>query len=200
MSERVLPEPPPPSSSALGGRGRISAETDFWAGLFLDLSLRVEWLGQALDAVPKEDASAAAHVRMRSYARAFGELHQAIARVQAHRSEPALKPLFALDGPLAGYLSRLYGWCATIGDDFERMAVALRGHQPTSIVFSHHAVNASFAEFTRWTEAMRRHVAQGRASQAPGEEATWRAFEEHLEEVIWSTEWVHMTIARPPGE
>jgi hypothetical protein len=195
-SDRILPEPPPPSSSALPRR--ISAETDFWAGLFLDLSLRVEWLGQALDAVPKEDASASALVRLRSYAKALGELHQGIAKVQAHRSDPALKPLFSLDGPLAGYLSRLYGWCASIGDDFERMAAALRDRKPTNVVFSHKAVNASFAEFGTWTESMRRHIAEAKKTQANLEQ--WRAFEEHLEELIWSTEWVHMTIARPPGE
>ena len=104
MSDRVLPPPPPSSTTLLR---RPSTETDFWAGLFLDLDVRVEWLGQALDAVPKEDASAATLVRLRSYARALHDLHEALARVQGHRKDPHLKPLFSLDGPLANYLSRL---------------------------------------------------------------------------------------------
>src|SRR5271166_88799 len=132
-----------------------SGESDFWAGLFLDLCVRVEWLGQAVDAVPKEDASAAAVVRLRSYAHALGELKHAIERVQAHRNEPNLKPLFSLEGTLAGYLSRLYGWCEEVGADFERMAVALRRRQPTSIVFSHQAVNASYAHFEELVVALR---------------------------------------------
>jgi len=175
-----------------------STETDFWAGLFLDLSVRVEWLGQALEAVPKEDASAAALVRLGSYARALHEVHEALARVHAHRPDPYLKPLFSLDGPLALYLSRLYAWSEQIGDDFERMAVALRRKERTSIVFSHSAVNDSYAQFATLIEAMRR--ACDAAREVLGTKSQWRAFDEHLEELIWSTEWVHMTLARPPGE
>src|SRR4051812_45658717 len=87
---------------------KLSTEADFWAGLFLDMSVRVEWVEQALDAVPTEVVSAAALVRLRSYARALQELHAALDRVQTHRADERLKPLFSLDGPLAAYLSRLY--------------------------------------------------------------------------------------------
>jgi len=177
-----------------------SGETDFWAGLFLDLSVRVEWLAQALDAVPKEDASAGALVRLGSYARALQDLHGSLARVQAHRRDPHLKPLFSLDGPLAGYLSRLYAWCEEIGDDFERMAVALRRREPTSTVFSHRAVNDSYAQFSALFEAMRRANDAAHAMHGTQDQSAWRTFDEHLEELIWSTEWVHMTLARRPGD
>lgn len=190
--------PPPPRSSSSIPR-IASTETDFWAGLFLDLGVRVEWLGQALEAVPHEGASAAADVRLRSYARALEELHQAIARVQAHRAEPMLKPLFSLEGPLAGYLSRLYGWCEEIGTDFERMASALRRREPTTVVFSHRAVNNSYAAFDELVVAMRRTLDIARELHAE-DAASWRAFDEHLEELVWATEWLHMTLARPPGE
>ncbi len=162
--------------------------------------MRVEWLGQALDAVPKEDTSAAALVRLRAYAHALDELHHAIERVQAHRAEPHLKPLFALEGPLAGYLSRLYGWCDEIGNDFERMAVALRRRQPTSIVFSHNAVNTSYAHFDELTSALRHTNEVARELHGRDHQQSWRAFEERIEELIWATDWVHMTLARRPGE
>jgi len=184
-----------------GDEGRLpSAESDFWAGLFLDLSVRVEWLGQALEAVPRDGASAAAHVRLKSYARALEELQHALARVQAHRAEPRLKPLFSLEGPLAGYLSRLYGWCEEIGTDFERMAVALRRGEPTSTVFSHRAVNSSYAHFDELVTAMRRTVDVARELHAADDHDAWRAFDERLEELVWATEWLHMTLARRPGE
>jgi len=196
MTDRILP--PAPRSAA---RLQItSTESDFWAELFVDLGLRVEWLGQALDAVPKEDASAAALVRLRSYAHALDELHHALARVQACRVEPHLKPLFSLEGTLAGYLSRLYGWCEEIGNDFERMAVALRRRQPTSIVFSHHAVNESYAHFDELTSALRHTNDVARELHADKDQQSWRAFEERVEELIWATDWVHMTLARRPGE
>jgi len=195
MTERILP--PPPSSGAM----RIpSTESDFWAGLFLDLHVRVEWLGQALDAVPREDASAAALVRLHSYARALQDLHQALARVQAHRSDASLKSLFSLEGPLAGYLSRLYGWCEGVGNDFERMAVALRRREPTSVVFSHRAVNDSYSQFAALVASMRQAHDVARRARGAGDEPAWRAFEEHVEELIWSTEWVHMALARQPGD
>jgi hypothetical protein len=197
MSEdSILPLPPPPSS-----RNRIpSGETDFWAGLFVDLTLRVEWLTQALDAVPKEDASASALVRMRSYERALKELEVAAGRVQAHRRSELLKPLFSLDGPLAGLLSRLYGWCEEIGSDFERMAVAMRRKLPTSTVFSHKTVNSSYAHFEKFFAAVRTANGEARQRQGAEDSPAWRAFDESIEELIWATEWVHMTLARRPGD
>lgn len=196
MTERLVPPRPPSSSNALRFP---STEQDFWAGLFLDLTLSVEWLGQALDAVPTGDASAAALVRVRSYARALQELHQALGHVQAHRPDLHFKPLFALDGPLAGYLSRLYAWCDEIGKDFERMAGALRRREPTSIVFSHRAVNDSYAQFAVLIESMRKGLDGARAAQSAKDAGAWRSFEEHVEELIWASEWLHMTLARAPG-
>jgi hypothetical protein len=176
-----------------------SGESDFWSGLFDDLSVRVEWLEQALDGVPKNDTSAAALVRMRSYQHALHELRVAIQHAQAHRGDPRLKPLFTLEGPLAGYLSRLYGWCHEIGTDFERMAAALRRREPTTTVFSHKAVNDSYAHFESIVAAMRTQIEVASHLHAKGDEARWRAFDECLEELIWAAEWVHMTLARPPG-
>lgn len=197
MTERILP-PPPSSSSAL--LRTPSTESDFWAGLFLDLRVRVEWLEQSLDAVPREDASAASLVRLRSYARALADLQQALARVQAHRSDPQLKSLFSLEGPLAGYLSRLYAWCEGIGTDFELMAVALRRREATSVVFSHRAVNDSYGQFAKLIASMREANEVARELRGAKSEQEWRAFEERVEELIWATEWVHMTLVRRPGE
>ena len=176
-----------------------SVETDFWADLFLELTLSIEWLGQALDGIPREEASAEAVVRLRAYSRAVEELRPAIERVQLQREDPELKPLFELGGPLAGLLSRLYAWCREIGDDFERMAVALRRREPTHIVFSHKAVNKSYAQFNALIGAVRlaneaTHIASG----TPAVKA--RAFDELVEELIWAIEWVHLALARSPGE
>jgi hypothetical protein len=196
--ERITP-PLPASSATTSLTRKPSTESDFWAGLFLDLGVRVEWLGQALDAVPKADASSEAVVRLRSYARAVNELLQALENVQAHRRKPHLKPLFSLEGALAGYLSRLYAWCEEIGNDFERMAVALRRRQPTTIVFSHRDVNASYAHFDQLIATMRRSNEIARELHGAEDPDAWRALDEHLEELIWATEWLHMTLARPPG-
>jgi hypothetical protein len=195
MADDPAPPLPPLSSSRL-----VSRESDFWAGLFLDMSLRIEWLSQALDAVPREDASALALVRLRSYARALQELHDALERVQTRRLDARLKPLFSLEGPLAGFLSRLYGWCDEIGNDFERMAVALRRREPTSTVFSHASVNKSYAHFEEIIAAMRRANETARGNYGPDDQPLWAAFDESLEELIWATEWVHMTLARRPGD
>jgi len=177
----------------------VSGDGDFWGGLFVDLSVRIEWLGQMLDSIPK-DGSASALSRLRSYAQALDELRKAISHVQAHRADPFFRPMFALEGELAGYLSRLYAWCDEIGADFERMAVALRRHQPTTVVFSHKAVNASYAQFEELVAAMRRSNDIARELHAKDDPTAWRAFDERVEELIWATEWVHMTLARPPGD
>lgn len=176
-----------------------SLEADFWAELFLELTVSLEWLGQALDAIPKEDASAEAVVRLRSYSRALDELRTALERVQALRAEPEHKPFFNLGGPLALFLSRQYAWCKEIADDFERMATALRRHEPTRAVFSHKAVNVSYAQFDTLAGAVRRaNEATRIESKTPAVEA--RAFDERLEELFWATEWLHLALARSPGE
>ena len=189
--DRVLPPKPEPSAAAL--LRKPSRATDFWAGLFLDLTVRVEWLAQALDAIPQKDTSAAALARLRDYARALEDLRVALQRVQGHRADPRVKPRFSLEGPLAAYLSRLYAWCDAIAADFERMAGALRRGQPTSIVFSHHAVNESYREFDALISAMR-------GVDGVEDAAARHDLELHLEELVWATEWLHMTLARPPGQ
>lgn len=191
--ESVLPSRP---SSA---PRKPSAESDFWGGLFIDLGVRVEWLGQAIAAVPKEDVSAATLSRLESYAQALAELLSALDRVQTHRSNPKLKPLFSLDGPLAAFLSRLFGWSDEIGDDFERMAAAVRRREPTSVVFSHRAVDKSYAHFEQLIGAMRSAIELAQERNAV-DEPVWRAFNEHVEELIWATEWLHLALARSPGE
>lgn len=79
------------------------------------------------------------------------------------------------------------------------MAVALRRHQPTRAVFSHKAVNESYAQFDALIDAVRRGNQPTRAtSDLP--KAKVRAFDERLEELIWATEWIHLALARSPGE
>ena len=178
-----------------------STEADFWADLFMDLTIRVEWLAQALDAVPKQGASAGAIARMQSYVHAVSELRGAVEHVQEHRKNTHLKPLFALDGPLAAYLSRLYAWCEEIGADFERMAAALRRHQPTTVVFAHRSINRSYQEFEALMAGMRSALEVSRELHGSGDDAwLWQSLDERVEELIWATEWMHMTLARAPGE
>jgi hypothetical protein len=86
-----------------------------------------------------------------------------------------------------------------MGDDFERMAVAMRRKLPTSTVFSHKTVNGSYAQFEAQFAAVR--AAQAIASELhESDNPAWRAFDESIEELIWATEWVHMTLARRPGD
>ena len=192
-------KPRPRSRAPSGAPRKPSTESDFWAGLFLDLEVRVEWLEQALDAVPKGDVSSEAVVRLRSYARGVHELHRALERVQAHRGNPELKPLFALEGALAAFLSRLYGWCEELGNDFERMAGALRRRKPTSVVFSHREVNASYEHFQKLIVTMRNANDIAGDLLRERDPTGWRALDEDLEELIWATEWLHMALARAPG-
>jgi len=186
--------PPTPSRPT----GKPSAETDFWADLFLDLTVHIEWLDQALDSIPRDDASAETVVRLRGYSRTLAELRLAIEQVQQLRADPELKFLFDLGGPLAGFLSRLYAWCCELGDDFERMAGAVRRGEPTKVIFSHKVVNKSYAQFDELVTAIRRaNDVATVASELPDKA---RAFDERLEELIWATEWVHLALARSPGE
>jgi hypothetical protein len=179
---------------------RPPTEADFWAGLFVDLTVRVEWLEQALDAVPQGDASGAAAARLHTYTRALQQLHKSLEQVQGHRDDPCLTPLFSLEGPLAAYLSRLYAWCEAISTDFERMAVALRRREPTQVVFSHRAVSSSYAHFEELVASMRHVIEVARELHGGEDEEAWRSFEAHLEELIWATEWLHMALARDSGE
>lgn len=86
-----------------------------------------------------------------------------------------------------------------IGIDFERTAAALRRGDPISIVFSQHEVNESYAQFGMLTDAVRRTLAGASEQHDTTEPERWWEFTERVEELIWATEWVHLTLARRPG-
>ncbi len=74
------------------------------------------------------------------------------------------------------------------------------GQGPTSIVFSHEAVDESYAQFDVMFTAMRRADESARALHGRKDPQKWRGFTENIEELIWATEWVHLALARRPGE
>jgi hypothetical protein len=181
--------PPPPSS-----RRTPPTEATFYRDLFADLTLRIEWLEQVIDSVPDSGASA----QLRGWAKALRELHVAIDHVQAHLNDKRFAALFAFDAPLAAFLSRLYAWCEEISGDFERLAVRLRRNEPVLGLFSHKSVNDSFTHFQELSEALRSSLAESRP-MTPETQAAWKTFDHDFEELLWATEWMHMSLASKPG-
>jgi hypothetical protein len=181
--------PPPPSS-----RRTPPTEATFYLDLFADLALRIEWLEQVIDSVPDSGASA----QLRGWAKALRELHEAIDHLQAHLNDKRFAALFALDAPLAAFLSRLYAWCEEISEDFEQLAVKLRRNEPVLGLFSHKRVNDSFSHFQELSESLRESLA-GSRPMTPDAQAAWRTFDADFEELLWATEWMHMSLASRPG-
>jgi hypothetical protein len=190
MPASVPPSIPPPPPS----KRTLSTERNFFRDLVEDLTLRVEWLEQVIESVPDSGAL----TQLRGWAKALRELHTSIAHVQAHLADPRFARLFAIEGPLAAFLSRLFAWCEEITKDFEALAVKLRNGQPVLAVFSHHAVNDSFEHFLELAEALRRSIAEWRP-QTPDTQAAWQTFDADFEELLWATEWLHMSLASEPG-
>src|SRR5207249_2592309 len=108
----------------------------------MDLSLRVEWLEQALAAVPDEGALA----RLRGLVKSLDEIERAAGLVETYNAQ------------LEEFLTRLYAWCDGIASDLERMATSLRQGRPTSIVFSHDAVSRSYARFAELMDPIQRNA------------------------------------------
>lgn len=179
--------PPPPSKRTL------STERNFFADLVEDLTLRIEWLEQVIESVPDSGALA----QLRGWAKALRDLHTSMAHVQAHLGDPRFARLFAIEGPLAAFLSRLFAWCEEITGDFEALAVKLRKGVPVLAVFSHHAVNDSFEHFQELAVSLRKVLAESRptSSEAP----SWETFDADFDELLWATEWLHMSLASRPG-
>ena len=181
--------PPAPSSQR-----PPSVERNFFADLLEDLTIRVEWLEQVIDSVPDSGALA----QLRGWATALKELHRALDHMQKHQRDPRFKRLFALEGPLAAFISRLYSWCEEMSGDFEALAVKLRRNEPVLAVFSHHKVNQSFADFQKLGAALRESLAESRRTD-PEAVASWATFDTDFEELLWATEWMHMSLANRPG-
>jgi hypothetical protein len=181
--------PPPPSS-----RRTPPTEATFFRDLFADLTLRIEWLEQVIEGVPDSGAS----TQLRGWAKALRDLHRALDHVQAHLYDRNFGRLFDLDAPLAAFLSRLYAWCEEISEDFEELAGKLRRGEPVLALFSHKAVNQSFAEFNELSEALRESLAESRP-MTPETQAAWKSFDADFEELLWATEWLHMSLAAKPG-
>jgi hypothetical protein len=189
MAKTPYPSAPPSS------RRLPATEATFFDDLFVDLSVRIEWLAQVLESVPDRESSALA--RLHEYTKALHDLHASLERLHKHAHDKRLSALFALDGPLAAYLSRLYAWCEEMSNDFERLAIGLRKQENVWSVFSAKAVSGSFSHFDDLTAAVRKGLHRMRAGMPPNDSE--RAFDAHLEEVLWATEWLHMSLARPPG-
>jgi hypothetical protein len=159
-----------------------------------DLTIRVEWLEQVIDSVPDSGALG----QLRGWAQALKELHRALEHMNQHQRDLRFKKLFALEGPLAAFISRLYAWCGEISTDFEALAVKLRRNEPVLVVFSHHRVNESFADFQKLGAALRESLVDSRRMD-PEAVASWATFDTDFEELLWATEWMHMSLANRPG-
>ncbi|HEY8090120.1 MAG TPA: hypothetical protein VIF09_19800 [Polyangiaceae bacterium] len=181
--------PPPPSS-----RRTPPTEASFYRDLFSDLTLRIEWLEQVIESVPESHAAE----QLKGWAKALKDLHRGIDHVQAHLFDRSFARLFDLDAPLAAFLSRLYAWMEEMSAEFEALAIRLRQGEPVLALFSHKQVNASFAEFQRLSEALRESLAESRP-MTPDTQAAWKTFDQDFEELLWSTEWLHMSLAAQPG-
>jgi hypothetical protein len=186
-----IPAPPPSRRTPPTG-------STFFRDLVFDLAVRIEWLEQVLDSVPEPQASSGAQVQLRGWAKALHELHHAIVQVQAHLDDPRFARLFLLDAPLAAFLSRLFTWCEEITVDFEALAVKLRRTEPVFAIFSHKAVNESYRRFQELSERLRESLAQSRP-MTPESQAAWKTFDSDFEELLWATEWMHMSLTRTPG-
>lgn len=186
-SSRLIPVAPP-------SKRTMSTETNFFRDLVEDLTLHVEWLEQVVESVPESGAG----LQLRGWSKALRELHTAILHVQARLLDPHFARLFAIDGPLAAFLSRLFAWSEEVARDFEALAVKLRREEPVLAVFSYHKVNESLAHFNQLGATLRTALAQHRPA-TPEAQAAWTTFDADFEELIWATEWLHMSLAKQPG-
>jgi hypothetical protein len=181
--------PPPPSS-----RRTPPTEGTFFRDLFGDLAVHIDWLEQVIEGVPESGASE----QLRGWAKALRDLQRALENVQAHLFDKQFAKLFELDAPLAAFLSRLYAWCEEISGDFEELAGKLRRGEPVLGLFSRKAVNDSFAHFQQLSEALRESLSESRP-MTPETQAAWKTFDTDFEELLWATEWLHMSLAAAPG-
>lgn len=181
--------PPPPAS-----KRTLSTERNFFRDLVDDLTLRVEWLEQVIESVPESGALA----QLKGWHKAMRELHTSMVHVQAHLGDPRFAKLFAIEGPLAAFLSRLFAWCEEITTDFEALAVKLRKGEPVLALFSHRKVNDSFGQFQELGDRLRDSLLIARPKTPDAREA-WQTFDADFEELLWATEWMHMSLASKPG-
>jgi hypothetical protein len=194
QAQNRMPNDPHPPSAPPPSKRTMSTERNFFHDLVDDLALRIEWLEQVIDSVPDSGALA----QLRGWAKAMGELHTAIVHVQARLSDARFARLFVIEGPLAAFLSRLFAWCEEMTADFEALAVKLRRNEPVLAVFGHHAVNESFAHFQELGATLRTSLEVARPS-TPEAQAAWSTFDADFEELLWATEWLHMSLASKPG-
>jgi len=186
-SDRPISIPPP-------AKRTMSTERSFFGDLVDDLAKRLAWLEQVIEGVPDSGAL----IQIRGWAKALGELHTAVVHVQARLPDPRFSQLFVIEGALAMYLSRLFAWCDELTADFGALAVKLQRNEPVLAVFSHHAVNDSFAQFQQLGADLRVSVDEERP-KTPDEQAAWSTFDADFEELLWATEWLHMSLASKPG-
>lgn len=188
------PDSRPPVPSAPPSKRTLSTERNFFADLVDDLAVRLEWLEQVIESVPDSGAL----TQLKGWAKALRELHASIEHVQDHIGDVRFAKLFSIEGALAAFLSRLFAWCDEITKDFEALAVKLRDGKPVLAVFSHRDVSESFEHFQELEGALRASVGKLRPTTEDAR-AAWETFDKDFDEMLWATEWLHMSLASKPG-
>lgn len=155
-----------------------------------ELGIAIEWIEQAVEGLPDSWGRA----RLQGWTHGLRDLQERIARVMGHASDLRFARLFAPDGAAANFLAQLLAWCQEISRQFDELATKLRRGQPALAVFPFKVVSDSYVRFQRLETVVRASIA-GLRPAAYAAEAPWHRFDADFEELVWSTEWLHMSLA-----
>jgi hypothetical protein len=169
-------------------------EALFLEDLVADLAVRAARLRHAVDGLPPPQVSSDVANQVRFWLDALQDLANAAQAVVAHVDDRPFARFFTLDGALATLLSRLHAWCAETGGALQRVLTRLRQAEPVLRAGPYPGLDASLASFEQIGERLRRSMQD--VDPAAGEvRDAWPTIEQDVEQLIWTTEWLHLSLA-----
>ena len=157
-------------------------------------AIAIEWLEQGLTTLSIEEHAAVVHT-ITGLLGEVRDVHAAAARVRRH--EDAIARIFQVGSPLHAHLADLYAWSEGICGALDEIAVAVRRGEPVRTIFLHRSINASY---TRLEGELRAALAELSAGTNGADASAARALDADLEELLWATTWLHLSLTKGFGE
>jgi hypothetical protein len=167
-----------------------------------DLTLTLQWIGQAIDGIPESPRNSAAIGTLRTYLRDLSDVRDAASRALAAArlslDDADVGALLAPEAALVTYFSGLYEWCEQLVGTFEELAGGLRREEPIWPVFQYRLINRSFARFEDLTSQIQESLHRLLSTRASHPEVL-RALDHRIEELFWAATWLHVSLTRRFG-
>jgi hypothetical protein len=173
----------------------LRAEAALLDECIASLGERIARLERRLDDIPEPAASLGAAARLRLWLSGIHDVYVASARLREYLHDYRCAPFFQLDGPLTTVVRAIFAWCDHVASEIEEFSRKLRRRVPVLALFPEAAVSLSLVRIERTAD----HARAALRAAPPSVQPLACKLEADFDELLWATEWLHLSLGKKPG-